>query len=120
LFNALLLRLERIGRLRKIAGRRIGTEFMTEAECKASGNPGEQDNDRQGPQYSFENSAFRHRCAIPILGLYGRKMTLDMWVTSAAKHDNPATLAANSLNPYFTPPKLSRGLEFADFGLTIE
>jgi len=38
-------------------------------------------------------------------------LTLDIWVTTAAKHNNSAALAAaNSLNPYFTPPSYRAGL----------
>jgi hypothetical protein len=47
MFNVLLLRFERVGRLGKIVGRRIGTEFVKHAEREISARLDEQDNDRQ-------------------------------------------------------------------------
>lgn len=49
LFNVLLLRFKRVGRLRKIVGRRIGTEFVRHAERETSGRRDEQNDDRHGP-----------------------------------------------------------------------
>ena len=77
MFNVLLLRFERVGRLGKIVGRRIGTEFVKHAERETSGCPDEQDNDRQGPQSGPKNRAFRRHCTPLTPGLDPEELNME-------------------------------------------